>query len=136
MNPAGSAVPVEAAHQTPPVMIAALYTIEAMMQNGWALQAGTSHFLGQNFAKAFDVTFQDAEGKRDFVWASSWGVSTRLIGAVIMTHSDDEGLVLPPAVAPVQVVLIPVFKEKDREVVMTATNALLTWPDAMPKVPA
>ncbi len=100
------------------------YTIEAMMQNGWALQAGTSHFLGQNFAKAFDVTFQDADGKRDYVWATSWGVSTRLIGAVIMTHSDDDGLVLPPAVAPIQVVIIPVFKNKDKEVVMDAVNKL------------
>ncbi|MEZ4323058.1 MAG: proline--tRNA ligase [Myxococcota bacterium] len=83
------------------------FTIEAMMQNGWALQAGTSHFLGQNFAKAFDVTFQTKEETRDFVWATSWGVSTRLVGAVIMTHSDDDGLVLPPAIAPVQVVLLP-----------------------------
>jgi prolyl-tRNA synthetase len=86
------------------------YTIEAMMQNGWALQAGTSHFLGQNFAKAFDVTFQTAEGTRDFVWATSWGVSTRLIGAVIMAHSDDTGLVLPPRIAPVQVVVTPIWK--------------------------
>ena len=100
------------------------YTIEAMMQNGWALQAGTSHFLGQNFAKAFDVTFQNAEGGESHVWATSWGVSTRLIGAVIMTHSDDEGLVLPPAVAPVQVIIIPVYKEKDRLVVMEAVDAL------------
>ncbi len=100
------------------------FTIEAMMQNGWALQAGTSHFLGQNFARAFDVTFQDADGKRDHVWATSWGVSTRLIGAVIMTHSDDDGLVLPPAVAPVQVVIIPVYKMKDKDVVMDAVNAL------------
>jgi prolyl-tRNA synthetase len=81
-----------------------------MMQNGWALQAGTSHFLGQNFAKAFDVTFQTAEGTRDFVWATSWGVSTRLIGAVIMAHSDDTGLVLPPRIAPVQVVVTPIWK--------------------------
>lgn len=100
------------------------YTIEAMMQNGWALQAGTSHFLGQNFAKAFDVTFQNKEGAREFVWATSWGVSTRLVGAVVMTHSDDSGLVLPPAVAPIQVVLIPVFKEKDREAVLAATDNL------------
>ena len=86
------------------------YCIEAMMQNGWALQAGTSHFLGQNFAKAFDVTFQNAAGERDFVWATSWGVSTRLIGAVIMAHSDDTGLVLPPAIAPIQVVVTPIWK--------------------------
>lgn len=100
------------------------YTIEAMMQNGWALQAGTSHFLGQNFARAFDVTFQDEQGERDFVWATSWGVSTRLVGAVVMTHSDDDGLVLPPAVAPVQVVIIPVYKNADRDTVMAAVNAL------------
>ncbi len=72
------------------------------MQNGWALQSGTSHVLGQNFARAFDVTFMDAQGGRGLVWATSWGVSTRLIGALVMTHSDDSGLVLPPAVAPVQ----------------------------------
>ena len=100
------------------------YTIEAMMQNGWALQAGTSHFLGQNFATAFDVTFQNKEGERELVWATSWGVSTRLIGAVIMTHSDDDGLVLPPAVAPVQVVIIPVCKEKDRETVFAAVDTI------------
>ncbi len=76
------------------------YCIEAMMQNGWALQAGTSHFLGQNFAKAFDVTFQSESGEREHVWATSWGVSTRLIGGVVMAHSDDTGLVLPPRVAP------------------------------------
>ena len=86
------------------------YCIEAMMQNGWALQAGTSHFLGQNFAKAFDVTFQTADGGRDHVWATSWGVSTRLVGSVIMTHSDDVGLVLPPPLAPVQVVVVPIWK--------------------------
>jgi prolyl-tRNA synthetase len=92
------------------------YTIEAMMQNGWALQSGTSHFLGQNFAKAFDVTFQDEKGKQQHVWASSWGVSTRLIGALIMTHSDDTGLVLPPKVAPTQIILVPLWRkahEKD-----------------------
>jgi prolyl-tRNA synthetase len=91
------------------------YTIEGMMQNGWALQAGTSHFLGQNFAKAFDVTFQSSEGKLEHVWATSWGVSTRLVGAVIMAHSDDTGLVLPPKVAPIQVVIVPIWrKEEDR----------------------
>ncbi|MEO0605013.1 MAG: proline--tRNA ligase, partial [Myxococcota bacterium] len=100
------------------------YTIEAMMQNGWALQSGTSHFLGQNFAKAFDVTFQNETGDRDFVWATSWGVSTRLVGAVVMSHSDDDGLVLPPRVAPVQVVIIPVYKSKDRDVVMDAVDKL------------
>jgi len=86
------------------------YCIEAMMQDGKALQAGTSHFLGQNFAKAFDVKFADKEGKLDHVWATSWGVSTRLMGALIMTHSDDEGLVLPPLLAPIQVVIIPIHK--------------------------
>ncbi len=86
------------------------YCIEAMMQNGWALQAGTSHFLGQNFARAFDVTFQDTDGRRRLVWATSWGVSTRLIGAMIMAHSDDKGLVAPPAVAPFQVVITPIWK--------------------------
>ncbi len=92
------------------------YCIEAMMQNGWALQAGTSHFLGQNFAKAFDVMFQDADGQRKHVWATSWGVSTRLIGAVIMAHSDDVGLVLPPKLAPIQVVITPIWRgEAQRE---------------------
>jgi len=100
------------------------YTIEAMMPSGWALQAGTSHFLGQNFARAFDVTFQNESGERDHVWATSWGVSTRLIGGVVMTHSDDDGLVLPPAIAPVQVVIIPVYRLKDQAVVMEAVNAL------------
>ena len=90
------------------------YTIEAMMQNGWALQAGTSHFLGQNFAKAFDVTFQNDEGDIDHVWATSWGVSTRLIGAVIMTHSDDVGLILPPKIAPIQVVVVPIWRGDDQ----------------------
>lgn len=95
------------------------YCIEALMQNGWALQAGTSHFLGQNFAKAFDVTFQNTAGEREFVWATSWGVSTRLIGAVIMTHSDDTGLVLPPAVAPIQVVITPIWKsDAERDLVL------------------
>jgi len=93
------------------------FTIEAMMQNGWALQAGTSHFLGQNFARAFDVTYQDAQGGRQHVWATSWGVSTRLIGALIMTHSDNTGLVVPPAVAPTQIVLIPIRKKTGAEVV-------------------
>jgi prolyl-tRNA synthetase len=87
--------------------------IEALMQDGKALQAGTSHFLGQNFAKAFDVKFTDKEGKLDHVWATSWGVSTRLMGALIMTHSDDEGLVLPPSLAPIQVVGIPIYRNDD-----------------------
>lgn len=87
--------------------------IEAMMQDGKALQAGTSHFLGQNFAKAFDVKFADKSGKLDYVWATSWGVSTRLMGALVMTHSDDEGLVLPPKLAPIQVVAIPIYKTEE-----------------------
>jgi len=86
------------------------YCIEALMQDGKALQAGTSHFLGQNFAKAFDVKFSNAEGKQEFVWGTSWGVSTRLMGALVMTHSDDNGLVLPPNLAPTQVVIVPIFK--------------------------
>lgn len=88
------------------------YCIEALMQDGKALQAGTSHFLGQNFAKAFDVKFTNNEGKLDYVWATSWGVSTRLIGALIMTHSDDLGLVLPPNLAPIQVVIVPIYKNE------------------------
>ncbi len=90
------------------------YTIEAMMQDGKALQAGTSHFLGQNFGKAFDVTFVDKEGKIDYAWATSWGVSTRLIGALIMSHSDDNGLVLPPHLAPIQVVIIPIYRSEEQ----------------------
>lgn len=86
------------------------YCIEALMQDGKALQAGTSHFLGQNFAKAFDVTFSDKDGKQEYVWASSWGVSTRLMGALVMSHSDDNGLVLPPKLAPIQVVIVPIYK--------------------------
>ena len=90
------------------------YCIEALMQDGKALQAGTSHFLGQNFAKAFDVKFTSKEGKQDYVWATSWGVSTRLMGALIMTHSDDKGLVLPPNLAPNQVVIVPIYKGEDQ----------------------
>ncbi len=90
------------------------YTIEAMMQDGKALQAGTSHFLGQNFAKAFDVQFTDQNGNRDYVWATSWGVSTRLIGALIMSHSDDNGLVLPPTLAPIRVVMVPIYKNEEQ----------------------
>lgn len=89
------------------------YTIEAMMQDGKALQSGTSHFLGQNFAKAFDVTYINKENQPEYVWATSWGVSTRLMGALIMTHSDDNGLVLPPHLAPIQVVIVPIYKDKD-----------------------
>jgi len=90
------------------------YAIEALMQDGKALQAGTSHFLGQNFAKAFDVKFTDKEGKLDHVWATSWGVSTRLVGALIMAHSDDFGLVLPPKLAPIQVVIVPIYKGEEQ----------------------
>jgi len=90
------------------------YCIEALMQDGKALQAGTSHFLGQNFAKAFDVKFANKEGKLDHVWATSWGVSTRLMGALIMTHSDDNGLILPPKLAPIQVVIIPIYKSQEQ----------------------
>lgn len=99
------------------------YCIEAMMQDGKALQAGTSHFLGQNFAKAFDVKFADKEGKLEHVWATSWGVSTRLMGALIMTHSDDEGLVLPPALAPIQVVIVPIHRTDEE---LTAINAAVS----------
>ncbi|MBK6444320.1 MAG: proline--tRNA ligase [Bacteroidetes bacterium] len=98
------------------------YCIEAMMQDGKALQAGTSHFLGQNFAKAFDVKFTNKEGKQDFVWATSWGVSTRLMGALVMAHSDDEGLVLPPKLAPIQVVIVPIYKGDDQ---LNAINAVV-----------
>ena len=90
------------------------YCIEALMQDGKALQAGTSHFLGQNFAKAFDVTFMNKENKQELVWATSWGVSTRLMGALIMTHSDDNGLVLPPTLAPIQVVIVPIYKTEEQ----------------------
>ena len=90
------------------------YCIEALMQDGKALQSGTSHFLGQNFAKAFDVKFATKEGKQEYVWATSWGVSTRLMGALIMTHSDDNGLVLPPKLAPIQVVIVPIYKGLDQ----------------------
>jgi prolyl-tRNA synthetase len=90
------------------------YTIEGLMQDGKALQCGTSHFLGQNFAKAFNVQFVDKNNKLDYVWATSWGVSTRLMGALIMTHSDDNGLVLPPNLAPIQVVIVPIYKNQEQ----------------------
>jgi prolyl-tRNA synthetase len=89
------------------------YCIEAMMQDGKALQAGTSHFLGQNFAKAFDVKFTGKDGKLEYVWATSWGVSTRLMGALVMTHSDDKGLVIPPKLAPFQVVIVPIYRSDE-----------------------
>ncbi|MFD1016646.1 proline--tRNA ligase [Winogradskyella rapida] len=102
------------------------YCIEALMQDGKALQAGTSHFLGQNFAKAFDVKFTNNEGKQDHVWATSWGVSTRLMGALIMTHSDDKGLVLPPNLAPSQVVIVPIFKTDEQfEAITAKTEAII-----------
>jgi prolyl-tRNA synthetase len=96
------------------------YCIEALMQDGKALQAGTSHFLGQNFARAFDVQFLDKEGKRDYVWATSWGVSTRLMGALIMAHSDDNGLVLPPNLAPYQVVIVPIYRNDEQLAAISA----------------
>jgi prolyl-tRNA synthetase len=100
------------------------YCIEALMQDGKALQAGTSHFLGQNFAKAFDVKYLTKENKQEYVWASSWGVSTRLIGALVMAHSDDEGLVLPPRIAPLQVVIIPIYKGDEKQAIDEAAANL------------
>lgn len=102
------------------------YCIEALMQDGKALQAGTSHFLGQNFAKAFDVKFANAEGKQEYVWGTSWGVSTRLMGALVMTHSDDQGLVLPPSLAPIQVVIVPIYKTDEQLAAITAEVNVLT----------
>ena len=102
------------------------YCIEALMQDGKALQAGTSHFLGQNFAKAFDVKFANQEGKQEYVWGTSWGVSTRLMGALVMTHSDDNGLVLPPNLAPIQVVIVPIFKtDEEFDAISTVANQLV-----------
>jgi prolyl-tRNA synthetase len=102
------------------------YTIEALMQDGKALQAGTSHFLGQNFAKAFDVTFVNKENKAEHVWATSWGVSTRLIGALVMAHSDDDGLIFPPRLAPMQVVIVPIYKgEEQKAMIDEKVNALM-----------
>jgi prolyl-tRNA synthetase len=114
----------------------AVYTlcIEAMMQDGKALQAGTSHFLGQNFAKAFDVTFQNEKGQREYAWATSWGVSTRLIGGLIMTHSDDNGLVVPPRLAPVHVVICPLGKnEEERAPAVQAAERLAAELRALPR---
>ena len=110
------ALPVIIGHKSPNERFAGALdtlTIEAMMQDGKALQAGTSHFLGQNFAKSFDVTYTDNEGKQQYVWATSWGVSTRLMGALIMAHSDDNGLVLPPALAPIQIVMVPIYRKPE-----------------------
>ena len=103
------------------------YTIEALMQDGKALQAGTSHFLGQNFAKAFDVQFTDKTGKLDYVWATSWGVSTRMVGALIMAHSDNNGLVLPPRLAPIQTVIVPIFKTDEQlQLISEKARAIMT----------
>ncbi|RZL57772.1 MAG: proline--tRNA ligase, partial [Pedobacter sp.] len=117
------AVPVVRGRKSPNERFAGAldtYCIEALMQDGKALQAGTSHFLGQNFAKAFDVKFTGRDGKLDYVWASSWGVSTRLIGALIMAHSDDSGLVIPPKLAPIQVVIVPIYKSDEDLAKITA----------------
>ncbi|MBM3413545.1 MAG: proline--tRNA ligase [Bacteroidetes bacterium] len=123
------AVPVIKGIKTPNERFAGAedtYCIEALMQDGKALQAGTSHFLGQNFAKAFDVKFSDRENKLDYVWATSWGVSTRLIGALVMAHSDDDGLILPPRVAPIQVVIVPIYKgEKQKSAIDNKVNAIV-----------
>ena len=124
------AVPVIKGVKTPNERFAGAedtYCIEALMQDGKALQAGTSHFLGQNFAKAFDVQFLTKENKLEHVWATSWGVSTRLIGALIMAHSDDQGLIMPPKIAPVQVVIIPIYKgEESKPVIDAKVNTLIT----------
>src|SRR5215217_7529049 len=117
------ALPVVKGKKTPNERFAGAldtYCIEALMQDGKALQAGTSHFLGQNFAKAFDVKFTNRENKLDYVWATSWGVSTRLVGALVMAHSDDEGLVLPPKIAPVQVVIVPIYKGDEQKAALDA----------------
>jgi prolyl-tRNA synthetase len=123
------AVPVIKGVKTPNERFAGAedtYCIEALMQDGKALQAGTSHFLGQNFAKAFDVKFSDKENKLDYVWATSWGVSTRLIGALVMAHSDDDGLVIPPKIAPVQVVIVPIYKgEEQKAAIDTRIHAIM-----------
>ena len=108
------------------------YCIEALMQDGKALQAGTSHFLGQNFAKAFDVKYSDKENKLEYVWATSWGVSTRLIGALVMAHSDDQGLILPPRIAPLQVVIVPIYKGEEQKAAIDAkVNAITAELKAM-----
>jgi prolyl-tRNA synthetase len=123
------ALPVVRGRKTPNERFAGAldtYCIEALMQDGKALQAGTSHFLGQNFAKAFDVKFTNRENVQDYVWATSWGVSTRLIGALIMAHSDDAGLVLPPKLAPIQVVIVPIYKHEEELENIAAYVATLT----------
>ena len=124
------ALPVVVGHKSPNERFAGALdtlTIEAMMQDGKALQAGTSHFLGQNFAKSFDVKYTDNEGKEQYVWASSWGVSTRLMGALIMAHSDDNGLVLPPALAPIQVIMVPIYKtDEQHSAIIEKFNSIKT----------
>jgi prolyl-tRNA synthetase len=123
------ALPVVRGRKTPNERFAGAldtYCIEALMQDGKALQAGTSHFLGQNFAKAFDVKFTSKEGKQEFVWATSWGVSTRLMGALVMAHSDDSGLVLPPKLAPIQVVIVPIFRSEEELAQISEYVATLT----------
>ena len=122
------ALPVIVGHKSPNERFAGALdtlTIEAMMQDGKALQAGTSHFLGQNFAKSFDVQFTDKEGRLQYVWATSWGVSTRLMGALVMAHGDDNGLVLPPALAPIQVVMVPIYKTDDERAAILGKMAQL-----------
>ncbi len=122
------ALPVLRGRKTPNERFAGAldtYCIEALMQDGWALQAGTSHFLGQNFAKAFEVKFTNREGKQDLVWGTSWGVSTRLMGALVMAHSDDEGLVLPPSLAPFQVVIVPIYRSDEEAAAVDAQVQIL-----------
>ncbi|MBQ7622699.1 MAG: proline--tRNA ligase, partial [Bacteroidales bacterium] len=129
------AIPVIIGHKSPNERFAGAIdtlTIEAMMQDGKALQAGTSHFLGQNFAKSFDVQFTNKEGAQEYVWATSWGVSTRLMGALIMAHGDDNGLVLPPALAPIQVVMVPIYKGDDeRAAVLSKLDGIRTALEAL-----
>ena len=129
------ALPVIVGHKSPNERFAGALdtlTIEAMMQDGKALQAGTSHFLGQNFAKSFDVMYTDKEGKQQYVWASSWGVSTRLMGALIMAHGDDNGLVLPPALAPIQIVMVPIYRTaEEHDAVIAEFNKLKAGLEAL-----
>ena len=129
------ALPVIVGHKSPNERFAGALdtlTIEAMMQDGKALQAGTSHFLGQNFAKSFDVQFTNKEGKQEYVWATSWGVSTRLMGALIMAHGDDNGLVLPPKLAPIQVVMVPIYRtDEELNAVLEKMNEIKTQLEAL-----
>ena len=129
------AMPVIVGHKSPNERFAGALdtlTIEAMMQDGKALQAGTSHFLGQNFAKSFDVQYTNKEGKQEYVWATSWGVSTRLMGALIMAHGDDNGLVLPPKLAPIQVVMVPIYKtDEEHEAIIARMENIRTGLEAL-----